>query len=104
MTNHTADYVREWRHRHPEVMRQVNKKHFDKIRGLVLDTFGRKCVKCGSTEKRLELDRVHPLVRLVKRNTISYWIDALVFPKKYFQILCRSCNVEKANKGRRRET
>ncbi len=89
----TTAWTNEHRKQHNIYQKRSAKKYRTKIRELVFQRFGRKCVWCGSIEN-LELDHVYPLVRNYN-DTISEWIGALLFPQKYFQILCRTCNMWK---------
>jgi 5-methylcytosine-specific restriction endonuclease McrA len=96
-------YMRGWRLRHLSRAREISvassRKYRNKIREAVFEKYGRACVRCGNI-LYLQLDHVHPLARTQqerrsKGNTTQELVDALLFPRKYFQILCKSCNLKK---------
>lgn len=73
----------------------------EKRRQLAFNVLGRRCVRCGSTDK-LEFDHKNPAK---KKNKLSRFWSA---PKDEFikellkcQVLCAKCHVEKTNEDRK---
>jgi len=89
------EYRKGWLLAHPKYFYEWNMARRSALKELVLQRFGRVCVRCGSTE-HLELDHIWPLVRAGGHgDPVPEWAGGLVFPKKYFQILCHRCNIRK---------
>jgi 5-methylcytosine-specific restriction endonuclease McrA len=89
----------KWQREHPQQHLENARNHSRHLRSLVFQRIGRRCKWCGAISN-LTLDHVYPIVRSGYRNTLSEWKDALLFPRRYFQTLCRSCNSSKAMKGK----
>lgn len=89
-------YARKWKHEHKEKVNAATNRRRARIKGnggnitaeewkSVLNRYGNKCLKCGSTD-RIEMDHVVPIA-LGGINEISN-----------VQPLCRICNARKNNR------
>ena len=64
-----------------------NSKAWLKMRVRVISAYGRKCMKCGCTNKMIQVDHIKPRSLFPK---LELKFDNL-------QVLCIDCNVEKSN-------
>jgi 5-methylcytosine-specific restriction endonuclease McrA len=61
---------------------------WQKLRKIVLKTYGKKCMKCSTTKKVMHVDHIKP------RSKYPH----LQFDFNNLQVLCCDCNEEKSNK------
>lgn len=63
-------------------------KEWIEVREIILETYGRKCMKCGTMDAIMNVDHIKP-----KR-----FFPKLKLDLNNLQVLCSSCNKEKGNK------
>ena len=73
-------------------------EYYQRKRSKLIEQFGGKCVKCGSTEN-LEFDHIDRYTKTKKVSTLlasSPWQSAVDEAQKC-QLLCNSCHIDKTN-------
>lgn len=71
-----------------ETIRNYNQSELNKMRKLLINQYGEKCMKCQSTNK-IEVDHIIPYS----------WDSSLSLDFNNLQLLCKSCNCKKGNKN-----
>lgn len=88
---------KEWYAKHKKSYALYMKKFNKKMRILVLEKFGNKCVKCSNSDWRvLQIDHVDGYGYLDRKNySGSYYTHVLKREKEFpgtYQLLCANCN------------
>ena len=93
----------KWRSKNRDKYRNTNRKHYQKLRRIVLEHYGNQCQCCG--EMRMEflaIDHINgggSKERKKRDARTNYrYLIANNFPKD-FQILCHNCNAAKGFYG-----
>ena len=72
------------------------RSHYKKLRMLILNKFGNKCVKCGFSDPRaLQVDHIHGggcKDQKSRSNYLGFLKEVLEDTKGRFQVLCANCN------------
>lgn len=93
---------KKWRENHKDIVSKRNvsysKQYRDKMRELVFNHYGRKCICCGENNiKFLTIDHIDGdgrKHRIKIHNHIHIWLVNNNFPNE-FQVLCYNCNCGK---------
>lgn len=82
--------------------REYSKTYRDKMRRLVMEHYGKKCVCCGEDNiKFLSVDHINgggAKHRIKIHGKINFWLIKNNYPRG-FQILCFNCNWGRYNNG-----
>jgi len=100
------EYHLSWRKKNTEKINKYNRTFRHKVRMIVNNHYGNKCVCCGENEpKFLAIDHINGGGNEFRRKTglfgvmLASWIIKNNFPKD-LQLLCHNCNQSKAYYGK----
>lgn len=98
--------TREWATNNPGKVKEYKKKGNQRLRKIIFEYYGMKCVCCGETEyKFLSIDHIegggnkHRKSLGFGASTMYSWLKKNNFPKG-FQVLCHNCNQAKGFYGK----
>ena len=97
---HKIAYAAEYQKKHKDEKRRNNEKYRKKVRRLLLEFLGNKCVVCGTLE-HIELDHINAggsKDRILKHNNWDMYRYYLKHPdeaKEKLQLLCKHHNLRK---------
>lgn len=89
---------RQWKSSHPEEDKERRRNEIIRTRRKFLEMYGNKCAICGETEFQfLTLDHVNNDMIRGENYLCEYYKAIRKYAPDKFQVLCYSCNCNKAN-------